>query len=442
MRLSRPLLLASAISALALSACSDTWFGAPEKPPLPGERISILEMQNQLMPEAKSETAFTLPEAWANDFWPQAGGYPNHAMAHLALNNGALKLAWSTDIGSGSSTRMPLVARPVVADGRIFAIDTDNRLSAYAIQDGKQLWRIDARKAGEKESVIAGGVAFSGGVLYVSAGYNEIIAVNPVDGSVYWRAKIDSPSRAAPTIDGGRVFVVTQTNALIALDAKTGAVLWDYAGMEGSASLVGGASPAAENGLVIPAFTSGEIYALRVENGALAWSDNLASMLRLGGLGGISDISGYPVIDKGLVFAISYAGRMVAIDAQTGTRVWTREIGGAETPWVAGDSVFVITTQGELVSLARETGVVRWVTQMKRYDNPDKRTGLIVWKGPVLAGGRLIVTGTGGRVAEIAPDTGKLLGQWTTGKNLTVPPIVAGQTLYLLGDDGTLLAYR
>lgn len=438
---SRLLPLIAAVSVLSLSACG-SWFSDPEAPPLPGERISILEMQNQLMPEEKGLSAFALPEAWDNDFWPQAGGYPNHAMQHLALNQGQLQRAWSADIGTGSTTRMPLVARPVVADGRVYALDTQNRLSAYNVQDGKQLWRIDARKIGEKESTIAGGVAFSGGVLYASAGYNEIIAVNPVNGEIFWRTAIDTPSRSAPTINEGRVFVVTQTNTLTALDAKTGTVLWDYSGMEGAASLVGGASPAAEAGLVVPAFTSGEIYALRVENGSLAWSDNLASMLRLGGLSGIADISGYPVIDKGLVFAISYAGRMVAIDAQTGMRIWTREIGGSDTPWVAGNSVFVLTSQGELVSLERETGAIRWVTQMRQYDNPEKRTGRILWSGPVLAGGRLIVTGTGGRVAEIAPDTGKLLTQWTVGKTLTIPPIVAGGTLYLLADDGTLLAYR
>ncbi len=433
--------LFATIAALSLGACSDSWFGDEEDPPLPGQRVSILELQNKLMPEKDAEP-FTAPEPWNNDFWPQAGGYPNHAMQNLALNNGALELAWKTDIGAGSTSRMPLTARPVVADGKVFALDTDNKLSAFSIEDGKRLWNIDTKKPTEDDPVIGGGIAFSGGVLYVASGYDEVIAVNPVDGAIYWRTKIDSPSRAAPTIDGGRVFVVTQTNTLSALDAKTGTVLWDYSGMEGSASLINGASPAAEGGLVVPAFTSGEIYALRVENGSLAWSDNLANTLRLGGLGGIADISGYPVIDKGMVFAISYAGKMVAIDAQTGMRVWSRDIGGSDTPWVAGNTIFVLSGEGELVALERDTGAVRWVTQMKRYDNPDKREGRIIWNGPVLAGNRLFVVGTGGRVAEIDPAGGKLTAQWTTGKNLTMPPIVAGKTLYLLGDDGTLLAYR
>lgn len=442
MTLSRSLVLPFLLlTALSVSAC-ETWFGDPEPPPLPGERISILAMQSDLLPEEEGQSPFSLPEAWNNEFWPQAGGYPNHSMQHLALNPGKLSLAWRADIGTDSTTRLPLVARPVVADGRVYALDTDNTLSAYNVQNGQKLWETDARKAGERESVIAGGLAFSGGVLYVSAGYDEILAVNPASGEIYWRTKIETPSRAAPTIDGGRVFVVTQTNTLVAMDAKSGTILWDYTGLQGTASLVGGASPAAQDGLIVPAFTSGEIYALRVENGSLAWSDNLASMLRLGGLSGIADISGYPVIDKGIVFAISYAGRMVAIDAQTGMRIWTREIGGSDTPWVAGNAVFVLTSQGELLSLDRETGSVRWVTQMKQYENPEKRATRILWSGPVLAGERLIVTGTGGRIAEIAPDTGKLITQWSVGKNLTIPPIVAESTLYLLADDGTLLAYR
>lgn len=435
-----PLLTMTASLAL-LGGCG-IFGGDEEKPPLPGERISILDLQNTLAPDAEAASGFSMPAAWDNEFWPQAGGYPNHAMQHLALNGGELKPVWQASIGAGGTSRMPLTARPVVADGRVFALDTKNQVTALSAQDGKPLWKFDARPQGADESVIAGGLAFSGGVLYVAAGYNEIVAVNPANGEVYWRAAIDAPVRGAPTIDNGRVFAVTQTNTLVTLDARSGALLWDYSGFEGAASLVGGASPAADGGLVVPAFSSGEIYALRVENGSMAWSDNLASSLRLGGLSGIADIAGYPVIDKGMVFAISYAGRMVAIDAQTGMRVWTRDVGGSDTPWVAGNTVFVLSSEGELAAMARDTGAIRWVTQMARFADPDKRSQRLLWSGPVLAGGRLFVSGTGGRVAEIDPATGKPGAQWTVGKSLIGPPIVAGKTLYMLTEDGNLLAFR
>lgn len=431
------------ISALFLSACSDTWFGDDETPPLPGERISILELSKELEPEniAESAQGFVAPSEWDNEFWPQGGGYPNHAMQSLALG-GELKQVWRADIGEGSSSRLPLNAQPIVVDGKVFTLDTRARLSAFSMQTGERLWQVNVAPNAEDDPVISGGVSFSGGVLYVTSGYNDVLAANPANGEIYWRKKIDAPSRAAPTIDSGRVFVTSLNNTLTTLDAKTGDILWDFTGLESSAGLLGGAAPAADSALVFPAFTSGEIYALRIENGAVAWSDNLASTLRLGGMSGLTDIKGLPVVDKGLVFAISYSGRIVAIDKQTGMRVWAKDIGGSETPWVAGNTVFVLSSDQTLVALARESGAIRWVTQMKRYEDVQKRKGAIQWAGPVLAGGRLILVGSGGRVAEIDPNDGKLTGQWSAGKDVRMAPVVAGGTLYLLAEDGSLLAYR
>lgn len=439
---SKTSLFLTACAALALQGCGGS---STDKAPLAGERISILELQRNLEPDSAALEAqgFIAPQAWTNEFWPQNGGYPNHAMQQMALNEGPLKQIWSSKIGKGAQATLPLVAQPVLVDGRIFTIDTASNLRAFDSKTGKELWEREiAPESEEDDPVISGGMAYSQGRLYVTNGFNELLVIDPPSGKIIWRKSLPSPSRAAPTIMDQRLFVVTIDNRLMAFSVEDGTLLWEFAGLAETAGLVGAASPAANREIVIPAFSSGELFALRVENGSVAWADNLSSTRRIGNLAALSDIRGLPVMDKGMVFAISYGGRLVAIDERTGTRVWQREIGGSETPWVAGNHLFVISSQGELVGMGRDDGVIRWVTALPRFENAEKRKNPIIWTGPVLAGGRLIAAGSNGHVIEANPDTGAVIRQWKAHGPITISPIVAGNTLYLLSDKGVLAAYQ
>lgn len=426
------------LTSLLLTACGV--FGDDDPPPLPGERISVMELQKSLEPDDPVLEAQGLiaPPEWVNEFWPQAGGYPNHSMQNLSLKKGELKKVWSADIGAGATDELPLIAQPVIVDGRIFTLDTESNLSAFDIKNGKQLWRIDVAAEDEDDDVIAGGIAANGGYIFVTNGFNEVMAVNPQNGKIVWRTQISAASRAAPTVLDGRVFVTTLDSRLLALNAADGKELWEYTGISDDASLVGAASPAANSDIVVPVFSSGEITALRIENGSVVWSDNLANVRGLGGLSAITDIRALPVIDKGIVSAISFSGRLVAIDERTGNRVWQREISGSQTPWMAGNHMFVLSADNQLIAMGRENGSIRWITDLPRFDDDEP----VVLNGPILAGGRLIVAGTDGRVFEVAPENGKLLREWDAGATISVSPIVAGGTLYLLGRDATLTAYR
>ena len=441
-------LLSLVIVVSVLSGCTSIgnfFDGKDDKEPLEGKRISVLDLQRDLEPGDMTLDAqgFVAPTAWKNEFWPQTGGYPNHSMQHVNLNSGELALAWKTKIGKGSSKHKPLTAQPVVVDKRVFTLDSNATLSAFSTEDGKRLWEIDVQYEDEDDVVIGGGISYSRGVLYVTNGFREILAVDPVEGKIIWRSTIPAPSRAAPTIMDGRIFVVTLDNRLLALNLDDGAVQWEFSGISETAGLVGAASPAVSREIVIPAFSSGEIFALRVENGSIAWADNLSSLRRSGGLASLSDIKALPVIDKGLVIAISFGGRLVAIDARTGGRVWSREIGGSETPWVSGNHVFVISSKNELIALGRDNGAIRWVSELPRYKKKgDPTSDKIFWVGPILAGGRLITASSNGLVYEINPEDGAMIRQWETDRNVRTAPIVADNMLYLLGEDATLMAYR
>ena len=382
-----------------------------------------------------------LPRPIVNINWPQQGGYANHAMQHLALPD-TLDVAWRADAGRGSSDEERILSGPVVADGRVYVIDAGATVSAFTVADGKRLWRAELEPDGERDGSWGGGLAFDEGRLFVTTGFAQVIALDAASGEVQWRSVVSGPMRAAPAARDGRVFAVTKDNQLHALDAASGRLLWSHTGIVESAGLLGGASPAVEGDIVIAPYSSGEIFALRVQNGRELWSENLAAIRRLDAVSALADIRGRPVIDRGRVYAISHSGRMFAIDLRSGRRVWEAEIGGVEQPWIAGDFIYVLSTDALVACLTARDGRVRWVTPIGLFKDPEDQEGRRVWTGPVVAGDRLIVAGGHGEALSLSPYTGEILGNIATPGGVTVPLAVADNTLYLLSDSAELVALR
>ncbi len=427
------------LAVLLLAGCA----GDEDKKVLTGERISALEFQRELEPDpVLAVSHMSLPEAWNNQFWPQAGGYPSHTMGHLVLGD-TLSKAWEISIGAGGDRDAPLISRPVVADGLVFTLDVKQRLSAFDVKTGREKWSVSLVPPKEKKHEMpGGGLAYAGGRIYVTTTYQRLLAVDPANGKTLWETILPSLSRSAPAVASDRIFVTTFDNRLLCHSTQTGEPIWNYTGLAETTNVLGSSSPAVDQSVAVAAFSSGELGAFRVENGQSLWSDNLSAVRKTGPLASIADIRGLPVIDQGLVFAISFSGRLVAIDLKTGDRIWQREIGGGETPYAVGDTVFLITSDQQLLAVSRTNGSIRWVSPLPSYEDPDQRKSPIVWTGPVLAGGRLIIASNAGEVMEMSPADGKKIRAWETEGPVTIPPIVADATLFILSGDGHLTAYR
>lgn len=440
----RGLRLLAILLFLSVTACDwiESMLPSRKRPPLPGERIAVMVTERDLEADPRvADLRVMLPKPYVNEAWPEAGGVPTHAMYHLSVAEAPARV-WQVDIGDGSHKGRKLLSRPVIAGDRVFAMDIDFEISAYSLASGDRLWRYEAKVPGEDEEAFGGGLAYAAGRLYVTTGYGTILALDAATGRLAWKQTLSGPMRAAPTIAGGRVYVVTIDNQLSVLDADTGEKKWGHTAISESAGLLGGGSVAVEGSTVVVPYSSGEIFAMRAENGRVVWSDNLTAIRRIDAASSLAHIRGSPVIDRGIVYAISHSGRLVAIDQRSGARIWERGIGGVDMPWVAGEFIFVLSNENELYCLTRQGGRVRWVQPLPRYGKPEKKKEPIRWAGPVLAGDRLIVTGSHGEVMTISPYTGQPLGRMEVPDGILLPPVVAQETIFFLTDDADLIAYR
>ncbi len=431
------------VTCVALAAClALAGCGESKKTPLPGKRISVLELEKTLTTDpALGATPITLPAPFDNPEWPGAGGYPNHAMYHLALAPD-IHRAWTANVGEGEWRYGRVTAQPVVADGRVFAADANDVVSAFNAKNGDRIWHFDPQPKNDDNPMFGGGIAYANGRIFIATGYAQVVAVDATNGKEIWRQNLASPAHGPPTVAAGRVFVITVDNELEVLAAADGHRLWTQNGIPEPADLLIGTSPAVQGDTVIVPYSSGELYALRIENGRAVWSDNLATSRPLGALSSLADIRGQPVIDRDRVFAISHSGILVSIDLRTGDRVWEQDIGGTHMPWIAGDYIYVLANDRDLACLLRADGHVRWVRPLPRYADEADKTNPLRWSGPVLAGDRLIVISSDGEALSVSPYTGRFLGRVKFSDGVYLDPVVAGRSLYVITDKADLTALR
>jgi outer membrane protein assembly factor BamB len=410
---------------------------------LKGDRLPVLTFEQSIeVDPALRDVPITLPPPYTNADWPQSGGSPGKSMVHVIVDESLSKL-WEQSIGDGDSRQRKLLATPVVAGGKLFAIDTKSQITALDAMTGRLLWRRPIKVAKRSGNVaFGGGVAVGDGTVFATTGYGVTVALDPATGAEKWRHDLDIPLRGAPAFANGKVYVVTQDNQLVALSADKGTQLWDAVAIVENAGLLGAAPPAIADDTLVIGYSSGELNAIKTDTGQVTWQDNLARTARLTALASLTDIDASPVIDRGRVFAIGHGGRMVALDLATGERVWERSLGGVSTPWVAGDFLFTVTTDGEVVALTRRDGRIRWVTQLQRYEDVAGRKGRVAWQGPILASDRLLLTSSNGDVASLSPYTGELLASTKMGDGSWLPPIIANGVMYVLTSAGKVIAYK
>ncbi len=434
-------------------------FGGDKKPKTPtvGQRIAVLTAETGIeVDPALADIAIVLPPASTNASWAQPGGNAAKSMGHLTLGN-SLSRAWTADIGEGSSSRARLAAAPVVADGRVYTIDTQAVIRSFDVASGREIWSTQVgteqdRRGGVSiwsgESTGAHGILFGGGVsydngrVYATSGLGDVAAYDATTGSEIWRVRPGGPMRGAPTIANENIYVTSQDNQIYALNPADGTQRWAGTGTLELAGVFGTAAPSASSGTVVAGFSSGELTAYRYENGRVVWQDALSRTSISTSVGSLSDIDAEPVIDNGRVYAIGQGGRMVALELNTGQRIWEINVAGISTPWVAGDWIFVVTDTAQLLAIARATGRVKWMSQLKRWRKEKSKQGPISWVGPVLAGDRLILANSEGEVINASPLDGSVLSTVDTKMPVSLPLVVANDTLFILHDEGRLTAWR
>ena len=231
----------------------------------------------------------------------------------------------------------------------------------------------------------------------------------PRNGGVIWQVRPGGPLRGAPTVAGDALYVMSQDNQIYSL--KTGGrhdQMVEAAASLEIAGVFGIASPAFAQGTVVAGFSSGELNAYRYENGRLVWQDALVAdehphqrvvAVRHRRRTGDRQRPGVRHRPGRAHGRARHQHRPADVGAQH--RRHRDAVGGGRLG-VRRDR----RCQADRGRPA--TGKVRWINQLPRFENEKSKRGQITYRGPVLAGGRLILAGSNGTLINVDPDDRQL----------------------------------
>jgi outer membrane protein assembly factor BamB len=423
-------LVSSLIIVILLTSCgSSDWFDDDKnKKRAVGKRISISSHGRLLTPSKLSDNIkVKIPTGETNEVWPSSNIHTMNFIENFALKSElkeskAISIKYLTKKEHGPVT-------PVIVRDHIFLVN-DGTIYAYDINTGKELWNY--RNGSEKDKGFAGGgITYLDGIIYATAGYKEVLAIEAISGKLKWKYELPNISKTSPAVFGEKVFVLTSDNTIYAINKNNGSLDWKHDGASEEIGIVGAASPKALGNIVIVPYSSDQLLILDSKSGAelldfsFSKNDNFSQNFVF------NDINITPLIKNRNAYVINNDGVLVSINLDSGTIDWKQDVKGTKDVWIAGDYIYTLNNLNEVLAIHVNTGELRWSSKIELKKKEFTY-------GPVVAGGKLLITTSNGKFIQLSLQNGKILSEHEVAKNLVFSPIVVNKKLYLIEKSGKL----
>lgn len=427
---------------LILSSCSSPdWLGFEKKKvKIEGKRISILGAESLIKDEDSfSDNQIIIPAKKNSDIWAQKDGLSSHASMNYSASNN-IEFDYKFSVGKGEDDSNRILSQPIIVNDRIYVLDAESVLRSFDLSSSNLVWKINLRPDSETtNSSIGGGLAVSDNKVFISTAYGEVFALKLKSGEQIWKKNIKIPIRSAPTAADGKLFILTLNNKLFVLNQLDGNELWRHETSDSMTSLMTSAKPAVDNEIVVVPYSNGEVFALRLENGNTAWSDSLVDLGKIDTTNELADIDAGPVISNELIIVASAIGKIVAIEKRSGIRVWEQAISTIETPTLVGNSVYVISTNSELICLDKQTGKLQWVKSLiEEYGDRAKNR----WFSPLITSDKLVIVGGDGMILRLDPYTGEIEKELKISHSPASRTIAYLNRLFILTRDSRIISFN
>ncbi|EKQ1113208.1 outer membrane protein assembly factor BamB [Morganella morganii] len=261
----------------------------------------------------------------------------------IALNANDGEIAWTANAGG------EVLSRPEVSDGLVLVHTGNGLLQAFDTASGEQRWSLNLDTPslsvrGESAPAVAMGAAFVGG------DNGRVSAVMLGQGQIIWQQRISQTTGTTeisrlndvdmtPVVADGRVYAIAYNGNLVAMDMRSGQILWkrDF-GSVNELVLDG------ESLYVVD--QDDNVYGLRAADGVTMWSQD---KLLHRNLSAPEIFNGYLVVGDG-------EGYLHWLDTSNGQFVAQNKLntsGILSRPSIAGDKLMVQARDGRLYLLRR-----------------------------------------------------------------------------------------
>ena len=334
---------------------------------------------------------------------------------------------WSTGVGDGQG-KGRYALQPAISGDTLYAASADGELKALNRQSGKRLWDR------ELDSGLSGGVGVYGNSLFLGGADGSVLRVSATDGELIWRVPVSSEVLAPPQSNGRVVVAQSYDGRLHGLDFETGRRLWTHDSNMPALTIRGTSTPILRDNLVFAGFASGRVLAFDIATGAVQWEARVAIPQGRSEIERIVDVDGSMDLAGSELYAASYQGNLVAMEASSGRKIWQQKVSSVSGVSTGFGNAYVADEDGTVYAWLRNGQGLRW------------SQNALAWRGlgrPVPVSSYLAVPDFEGYVHLLSQVDGEFVGRLRVDrKGVRADMLSDGNTLYVYGNSGKLIAYE
>ena len=338
-----------------------------------------------------------------------------------------IKKLWSTGVGDGQGKGLYKL-QPVMTESVIYAASAEGEVKAMDRARGKKLWSTDL------ETGLSGGVGYHDGSLLLGSSDGSVIRLDANSGAVIWSTKLTGEVLAPPQGDGRVVVAQSYDGKLQGLDFETGEKLWTYDSNVPVLTIRGTGTPILRNNVIYAGFANGRVLAFNSRNGTTLWEARVAISQGRSEIERIVDIDGTMALEGNELYAASYQGRVVAIDATNGRKMWQRNVSSFSGVSQGFVNVYVTDEDGTVTAYLRNGQGLRWQQDALAFRELSRPTPVSSY---------VAVADLEGYIHLMSQVDGEFAGRVKAdGKGARADMLADGNVLYVFGNSGKLIAYE
>lgn len=338
-----------------------------------------------------------------------------------------VKVLWSRSVGAGLGEKFNKLSLAVNAEV-IYALDVEGKVSAYDRKDGKVIWEAGL------DTPLLGGVGVGPNHVAVTTEQGEVVMLSATDGVEMWRQQLSSETLSPVQMNSEMAVAQLQNGKLVAMDISTGKRLWSYDSQIPRLTLRGTSSPIVASNVTIAGFANGKLVAMRNDSGAELWERQITVPEGKTELERLIDIDARPLYIDGVIYIVSYQGKLVAVSAQDAQILWSQNASSYQSLAAGFGNIYVSQADSFIEAFDQRSSASVW----RQTALENRQT-----TAPVALGTTVVVGDFDGYLHFMSQVDGHFVARYQVDSDgVRGDMVVVDDVLYVLGNGGRLVALQ
>ena len=338
-----------------------------------------------------------------------------------------VEVLWSTSVGAGLGEKFNQLSL-AVNKNVIYAVDVEGKVYAVDRADGEVIWNVDL------DTAVAGGVGIGPAHVAITTEQGEVVMLSAADGAEMWRQQLSSETLSPIQMNTELAVAQLQNGKLVAMDQNTGERRWAYDSQIPRLTLRGTSAPIVASNVTIAGFANGKLIAVRNDTGLELWQRRITVAEGKTELERLIDIDARPLYVDGVIYIVSYQGKLVAVSASDAQVLWSQKASSYQSLSAGFGNIYVSEENGFIQAFDQRSSASVWRQSALEYRQTT---------APAVLGNAVVVGDYEGYLHFMSQVDGHFVARYQADSaGVRGNMVVEGGVLYVLGNSGRLVALQ